>query len=198
MEQEVLKKLEDAIWVGNAVFMRDKTAGSSANMSFRYGDHIYITGSGTCFGRLQPDDFSILDLTGNHLKGPKPSKEYPLHLLMYDKEGIEAVIHTHGTYTVLWSCVSNEPENDYIPMYTPYLDMKLGPVKVIGYYKPGSQELFSAMRDAIDDRDGYVLKNHGAIIRASSMMSAFYNLEELEESSKLAFLLRDTATSKII
>ena len=62
MEQEVLKKLEDAIWVGNAVFMRDKTAGSSANMSFRYGDHIYITGSGTCFGRLQPDDFSILDL----------------------------------------------------------------------------------------------------------------------------------------
>ena len=175
MEQEVLKKLEDAIWVGNAVFMRDKTAGSSANMSFRYGD-----------------------LTGNHLKGPKPSKEYPLHLLMYDKEGIEAVIHTHGTYTVLWSCVSNEPENDYIPMYTPYLDMKLGPVKAIGYHKPGSQELFSAMRDAIDDRDGYVLKNHGAIIRASSMMSAFYNLEELEESSKLAFLLRDTATSKII
>lgn len=195
--RELNDKFQDAIRVGASIFCRNKTSGSSANMSFRHGDKIYLTGSGTCFGRLTEGDFSILDLDGNLLSGPKPSKEYPLHLMMYRKENIGAVLHTHGTYCVLWSCVSQEPDSDFLPSYTPYLDMKLGPVKAIGYYAPGSQALFQAAEAALDDRNGYILKNHGPLVRGKTILDAFYSMEELEESSKIAFLLEGRSVPRL-
>lgn len=195
--EELSSKFADAIWVGTSIFSRNKTSGSSANMSFRHGDRIYITGSGTCFGRLTEGDFSVLDLDGNLLSGPKPSKEYPLHLMMYHKENIGAVLHTHGTYCVLWTCISREPDSDFLPSYTPYLDRKLGPVKAIGYHAPGSQALFQAAEAALDDRNGYVLKNHGALVRGKSILDTFYGMEELEESAKIAFLLEGRSVPRL-
>ena len=58
-------------------------------MSFVYEDKIYITCSGSCFGNLTVDSFSVTDMKGNHISGPKPSKELPLHVMMYTKTGSE-------------------------------------------------------------------------------------------------------------
>ena len=166
-------------------------------MSFRDGDQIWITASGSCFGNLGPDDFAVLDRNGQILSEKKPSKEWPLHLMMYRKPEIQSVIHTHGPYATAWSCLLEGEEEDCIPSYTPYLSMKLGRVKCIGYHRPGSEELFAAARQALDDGDGYLLKNHGAIVRGKDLFSAFYALEELEESARMAFMLRGTAAECI-
>ena len=64
-----------------------KATGSTANISFRHEDKIYISASGTCFGTLKEEEFAVLDLKGEYIAGPKPSKEAPLHLLMYQKKG---------------------------------------------------------------------------------------------------------------
>ena len=45
--------LKTAVWIAHSLFERGKATGSSANMSFKEKDHIYITGSGTCFGTLK-------------------------------------------------------------------------------------------------------------------------------------------------
>mgnify|MGYP006866781527 CR=1 FL=1 len=34
MDKELAQKLKDAVWIGRSLFERNKTAGSSANMSF--------------------------------------------------------------------------------------------------------------------------------------------------------------------
>ncbi len=191
-------KLEQAVWIAHSLFERGKTAGSTANMSFRDGDRIYITGSGTCFGTLKKEEFAVIDLNGNHLEGRKPSKEYPLHLSLYQqKEGVNAVIHTHSFYSTIWSCIKHENEEDCIPEYTPYLKMKLGTVGLIPYAKPGSEELFQAFRERIQKSDGYLLKNHGPVVGGKDLMDAFYILEELEESAKVAWTLKDTKAEMI-
>lgn len=46
------QKMNDAIWIAKELFDRGKATGSSANLSFLHDGHIYITGSGTCFGNL--------------------------------------------------------------------------------------------------------------------------------------------------
>ena len=79
----------------------------------------------------------------------KPSKELPLHKTVYDglwNEGIRegAVIHTHSTYSVLWSCVHGLDPGNCVPDHTPYLRMKMGSCGLIPYEKPGSKELFDA------------------------------------------------------
>lgn len=162
MDQELKEKLEQAIWAAKSLFDRGKTSGSSANMSFRHGNRIYMTGSGTCFGLLKPEDFSVLSLAGEHMEGLKPSKELPLHMALYRKsDGVGAVLHIHSPYGVIWSCLDHEHEKDCIPPHTPYLAMKLGTVGLIPYERPGSQELFTAFEARVNDSDGYLLRNHG-------------------------------------
>lgn len=184
--------INDALWIAHTLFDRNKAAGSTANLSFRLGEHIYVSGTGTCFGKLKKEDFSIMDLQGNHLGGVKPSKEFPLHLLFYqNKKDVGAVIHTHSFYSTLWSCCCGKIDQSAIPEYTPYLQMKLGPVGLIPYAPPGSKELFDVFLQELDDRRGYLLKNHGPVVGDKNLLAAFYALEELEESARIAWMLRN-------
>ena len=189
-DQELEQKLEDAVWAAHSLFERGKTSGSSANMSFYHDGKIYVSASGTCFGTLTKDDFSVLLPDGTHVAGRKPSKEWPLHLALFAKSpDIKAVIHTHSPYSILWSFVPDLNETDCIPDHTPYLKMKLGTVGMIPYEKPGSQELFAAFRERVAASDGYLLKAHCPVVPGKSIMDAFYCLEELEESAHIAWEL---------
>lgn len=184
------EKLKTALWAAHSLFDRGKTSGSSANISFRHNDHIYISAGGSCFGTMEKGDFAVLNLDGTSVSEKKPSKEWPLHLALYEKSPeIGAVLHTHSTYSILWSFVPSASEQDCIPDHTPYLKMKLGSVGLIPYEKPGSEALFSAFRERIKESDGFLLKNHGPIVPGKTMMDAFCRLEELEESARIAWEL---------
>lgn len=190
LEQTLEQKLEQAVWVAHSLFERGRTAGSSANMSFCHEGRIYITASGSCFGTLGAEDFAAITMEGKPLGEKKPSKEWPLHLALYEKSPeIGAVLHTHSCYAVLWSFVPGLPEQDCIPDHTPYLKMKLGTVGTVPYEKPGSQALFDAFRQRVEQSDGFLLKNHGPVVPGKDMMDAFYCLEELEESARIAWEL---------
>lgn len=191
MRDSLDKKINHAIWVAHSLFQRGKATGSVANLSFLHEDKIYITATGTCFGTLKPDEFAVLDMDGNQYHHVKPSKEWPLHLSVYKaKPDIGAVLHTHSTYSVLWSCLPGLNESDCIPDHTPYLKMKLGNVGLIPYEKPGSQELFHAFEKRVKDCDGWILSHHGPVVPGKDIMEAFYILEELEESARIAWELR--------
>ncbi len=188
MDNELQKKLEDACWAAHTLFNRNKATGSSANMSFVHNGHIFITASGTCFGTLKPEDFTELDMEGNLLNGRKASKEFPLHQGFYKKSGnIGAVIHTHSYYGTLWSCLEHDNPNDIVPRYTPYLKMKVGTIGLVPYAPPGSQELFTAFGKVINDSDAFLLANHGPVVPGKTVLDAFYGLEELEESCRIAW-----------
>lgn len=133
---------------------------------------------------------SKITMDGNHVGGPAPSKEYPLHRLLYEKKGVGAVIHVHSFYATLWSCLKHPDEADVIPGYTPYLKMKTGRIGLVPYAPPGSRELFQAFEEHIGRSEGYLLQNHGPVIGASDILSAFYSIEELEESARIAWHLR--------
>ena len=190
--QELLnQQLHDAAWAAQSLFARGKTAGSSANLSFRVGDIVYITASGTCFGTLREEELVPIRLDGTMLGTRKPSKEWPLHLALYEKSNsIGAVIHTHSIYSVLWSFVDVPDVHDCVPAHTPYLKMKLGTVGFVPYEQPGSEALFSAFRACVGLSDGFLLRQHGPVVPGRNVMDAFYNLEELEESARIAWELR--------
>src|SRR5699024_4138744 len=129
MDSILEEKINDSIWVAHKLFNKNKATGSVANLSFIHNEKIYITASGASFGRLEKNDFSIIDAKGNIYNELKPSKEYPLHLSIFKKYKYKgAVIHTHSTYSVLWSCLPRLNKNDCIPEHTPYLQMQLGKV----------------------------------------------------------------------
>lgn len=190
MDAQLNQKFQDSIWIARSLFERNRVTGSAANLSFRHADTIYITGSGTCFGRLSPENFSAVSLDGKVLNNVKPSKELPLHLMCYQKSGaIGAVIHTHSFYATLYACVLHECQKSVVPDYTPYLKMKVGNIALVPYAQPGSQELFALFRQKVNSADAYLLANHGGVVPGISVMDAFYNIEELEESCHIAWEL---------
>ncbi len=190
MEKELRQKMEEAVWVARSLFERNRTTGSSANLSFLHNQSMYITAGGSCFGTLTEENFAVMDMEGRPLGDKKPSKEWPLHLGIYRKKPrTGAVLHTHGTHAVLWSFVSVRDETDCIPACTPYLKMKLGRVCMVPYEQPGSQALFDAFEKRVMSGDGYLLKRHGAVVPGADIMDAFYCLEELEENARIAWEL---------
>lgn len=195
MDRELQEKIETACWIGKSLFERNKVSGSSANMSFSHDGDIYITTSGSCFGTLTEGSFvSLHELEGKR----KPSKEFPLHRDLYEKKlDVGAVIHTHSFYSTLWSCLEHSNITDLVPSHTPYLRMRVGSIGLIPYAKPGSEALFQLFAQRIAHSDGYLLQNHGPVIAGKTLLEAFYGLEELEESLKIAWFLRNEEKIKI-
>lgn len=192
-------QLETAAEIAHSLFARGKVSGSTANISVRIGDRIYISGSGTSFGTLCKEQFSVLSLDGTHIDGIKPSKEYPLHAMIYGvKPDVTGVIHTHSFYSVLWSCLEHEKESDIIPAYTPYLKMKVGTIGLVPYARPGSPELFRLMEERIQKSDAYLLKQHGPVVPGKTILDAYYGLEELEESAKTAWYLKGEKVPEVL
>ncbi len=191
-QPEVQQQIKQAIFVAKALFDRNKVSGSSANFSFRAGDAVVISASGCSLGAMTEDNFTVIDLEGTVLEGPKPSKEAPLHLAFYRKDPkIGAVLHTHSFYSVLWSCLKHQNEADVVPKYTPYLEMKLGRVGLIPYAPPGSAELFKLAGERIHTAAGFLLAHHGPVVPGRNIMDAFNILEELEESCRIAWYCKD-------
>jgi ribulose-5-phosphate 4-epimerase/fuculose-1-phosphate aldolase len=158
---------------------------------------LYITGSGTCFGRLDHDSFSKVAPDGTY-EGVKPSKELPLHQMFYKKsEKIQAVIHVHSFYATMYSFLKHEDVTDIVPDYTPYLRMKVGAVGLVPYAKPGSRELFDLFEKMAPMSDAFILAQHGPVVGGASIMDAFYGIEELEESCRIAWTLRQQKQSFI-
>lgn len=182
----------EACRIAHSLYARGKTSGSSANLSFRIGDQVYITAGGSCFETLRPEDYSCLNLQGDLLTGPRPSKEWPLHLSVYAaRPQTGAVIHVHSTYSVLWSCVPGLAQEDCVPPNTPYLRMKVGKVNLVNYAKPGSRELFDAFAEQAFRADAWLLCRHGPVVPGETLTQAYYGLEELEESCRIAWELRN-------
>ena len=167
--------------MAHSLFETGKTSGSSANMSFLHNGNVYITASGTCFGTLTEDDFAVVSMDGESLNGKKASKEFTLHKYYYEKDSkVQAVVHTHGPYAVLWSCRHFEKDSD-------------GKIGLVPYGKPGSDTLFDAFKNSLPNGDAYLLKNHGGIVGGKTIMDAFFGIEELEESAKIACMIETDA-----
>lgn len=65
MNNEIKKTLAEAVRIANSLFARCKTSGTTANISFRCGDSVWISRSGSCFETLAPEDFVEVGL-GRH------------------------------------------------------------------------------------------------------------------------------------
>lgn len=192
------KQLEAACWIAHQLFARKMGAGTTGNLSFVHEGALYITASGTCFGTLGPEDMATVRIDTGEILNGKPSKELALHLALSRRPGVGAVIHLHSPYSVLWSCLAHEDPTDCVPRYTPYLEMKVGKIGLVPYAPPGSSALACGLEQTWNKSDGWLLANHGMLVKASTLMDAFAAAEELEESCRIAWELQGNLRARKI
>ncbi|MGP4004719.1 class II aldolase/adducin family protein [Streptomyces sp. 8N706] len=150
--------------------------GTSGNVSVRVGDTVLVTPTGVPYDRLTPDDAVGVDLDGRQvLGGLRPTSELPMHLAVYRDTEAAAVVHTHAVHATAVSTLVPE-----LPLIH-YMAAALGgPVRVAGYALYGSDELAGNMLDALRDRSGCLLRNHGTLAYGSTLDQAYDRTAQLE------------------
>ena len=183
---------EDICLLAKSLFDRGLTHGSTGNISARTEDGgLLVSPTGTSFGRLDPGRLSRFDAMGQHISGDKPTKEMPLHSAFYaTRSTARAVVHLHSCHSVAWSMMPEVDEDDFLPPLTPYAIMKLGRVKLLPFFLPGDPAMGDAVRGLAGKRSAVMLANHGPVVAGKTVEAACNAIEELEETAKLAMLLR--------
>lgn len=178
--------------LAKSLFDRGLTGGSSGNISSRTEDGgLIVSPTGSCFGRLDPATLSRFDAKGQLIEGHKPTKEMPLHAAFYDTRSTAgAVVHLHSCHSVALSMQTDVDEDNFLPPLTAYSIMRLGKVKLLPYYRPGDPAQGDAVRGLAGKRSVVMLANHGPVVAGKDLEAAVYAIEELEETAKLAMLMR--------
>jgi len=186
-------KLRELICVlAKSMFDRGLTGGSTGNISARTDDGgLLVSPTGTSFGRLDPARLARFDANGRFVDGDKPTKEMPLHSAFYDtRKTTGAVVHLHSCHSVAWSMMPEVDPDNFLPPMTPYSIMKLGKVKLLPFFMPGDPAMGAAVRGLAGKRSAVMLANHGPVVAGTDVEAACNAIEELEDTAKLAMLMR--------
>lgn len=150
--------------------------GTSGNVSARLGDLILVTPSGVPYDRLGPGDAVGVDPEGRRVLGElEPTSELPLHLAVYRSTGAAAVVHTHAVHATAVSTLVAE-----VPLVHYAAAILGGPVRTAAYARYGTPELAEAMLEALRDRTGCLLANHGTVTYGDTLDQAYDRTAQLE------------------
>ena len=183
---------EQICLLAKSLFDRGLTGGASGNISVRLDDgSLLVTPTGNSFGALDPAKLSHLDKGGRLLSGLAPTKEMPLHAAFYESRmRTKAVVHLHSTHSVALSLLPVEDVDNFLPPLTAYSIMRCGKVSLLPYFRPGDPAAGTALRGLAGKRTSVMLANHGPIVAGADLEAAIYAVEELEETAKLALMMR--------
>lgn len=106
----------------------------------------------------------------------------------------EAVVHLHSTYSVAVSCLRGIDKHNCLPPLTAYYVMRVGQLPLVPYHPPGDESLAFAVEKLATTHHAVLLANHGPVVSGTSLSTALYAIEELEETAKLFLLLRGAKT----
>ena len=185
----------ELVCLARSLHQRGLTRGTSGNLSIRVGGGMLVTPTNASLGGLNADDLAAVSDTGEHLSGPRPSKEAFLHLAMYrGRPQDNAVVHLHSTHATALSCLNDLDEDDVLPPLTAYFVMRVGRLVRLPYFAPGDEDLAEAAQNAAASSRALLLANHGPIVSAPTLAQTVDAVEEVEETSRLFFLLQGRAT----
>src|SRR5271154_5262407 len=183
---------EEICEVGLSLFSRGLTFGSTGNISVRLPEGGWLmTPTNASLGRLDPATLSKFDNENRLVSGGKPTKEAFLHFCMYGQRAdARAVVHLHSTHSVAVSLLADVDPKDALPPLTAYFVMRVGRLPLAPYFPPGDETRARAVEALAGAHHAVLLANHGPVVAGTSLESAQYATEELEETAKLFLMLR--------
>lgn len=184
MNFEMLHPADQIVKIMNRLYYYGMTTTTGGNLSVMDGDgNVWISPSGVDKGGLRREDIMMIKPDGTFVGIHKPSVEYPFHLAIYKKRpDIKAVLHAHPPALVAFSLARIIPDTDIIP------DAKImcSPITYAAYACPGSKTLGDNISAEFEKGINTVmLENHGVVIGAKDLFSAFMNFETLDYCARV-------------
>jgi L-fuculose-phosphate aldolase len=163
------------------------TTTSGGNISLRFlRDIIAITPSATDKGRMRWKEVVIMTMMGENLTPDlKPSMEVEMHLSIYRKKDVNAIVHAHPVFATAFTAMKCRINTGLTaeacailgqPVYVPYALM-------------GSKQLAKIVAKSIERSDILLLENHGILSVGASLLQAFDKIEVLENAARMTVIV---------
>ncbi len=191
---ELSRAAVELVEAGRWLDSRGLSPARSGNISVRVADVVLVSPTGTALGKLDEQLLSVVSLDGDLIDGPGPSKELPLHLAWYRRDtSHRAVVHLHSPFATAISCRVPWSAASALPPITAYLVMRVGPVPLLPYARPGSPRLGELIDLEPGDFRSALLRNHGSVVAHESLADALEAAVELEEAARMLAILGSSA-----
>ena len=159
---------------------------SAGNVSARVAGHDAIAITPTCisYDVMTADQIVVVGVdSGLPIESSfRPSGELPTHLAVYRRRpDVGAVVHTHAPYVSTLS-VLRKPLPPIIDEMIVYFG---GTIEVADYAFTGTDDLGANVVDALGDRAGVLLSNHGNLCVGSDLDEALHVALTMESSARV-------------
>ncbi len=183
---EFLKRqIERANKIGKKLLLQRLIDGASGNMSFRFGNHFYITKTGVMLDELDETSFVRMDVLSDNLN-TMASSDQLIHREVYRKSDLKAVLHCHGVYNVVLSF----KKSSIIP-----LDLEgryfLGEVKVVNC-RYTSRKIAEIVSKELTNNRITVVRGHGIYAAGENLDEAYRLASYLEHSCEVLCKLHNS------
>ncbi|MCS7164415.1 MAG: class II aldolase/adducin family protein [Thermodesulfovibrio sp.] len=183
------KERKEIVKFAKKIYQRGLVTASSGNLSIKTKDNtILITPSSKSYDNLKFSDIIEINFDGKIIEGnKKPSSEYRLHIEIYkNREEINAVIHTHSTFTCIMASL-----NYSLPIILDEQKSALGgEIQVAKYAIPGTEDLAREATKALENKKAVFLSRHGAVAVGKNINEAYAVCELLERFCQIYLFMR--------
>lgn len=179
MDFNMLHPADQIVMIMNRLYSYGMTTTSGGNLSIKDSEGVvWISPSGVDKGNLRREDIMRIYPDGKIEGIHKPSVEYPIHLSIYEtRPDLEAVLHAHPPALVSFSLVRQNPNTALIPQ----AGTLCSGIMMSKYAVPGSDDLGRNIAACFETGVNIVmLENHGVMVGASTLFSAFMSFEMLD------------------
>lgn len=164
---------------------------SSGNLSWRIGDEVLISGTGSWVPELRANRVSICRLSdGEILNGVKPSMESVFHLgVLRERPDMNVVLHFQSPYATAVACMKNRPANFNV---TAEIPLHVGEeIPMIPYFRPGSPALAEHVVKEMKTHNSVMLLKHGQVVCGKDFDEAFERAMFFEMACRIAVINGD-------
>jgi len=188
MENEEMKQLVYD-WTKQS-YAEKLFAGTSGNLSLydRERDVMVITPTSIPYETIQPEDMTVMRLDGTVIEGKyRPSSEWRMHAIVYQKkEDVSAIVHTHSPYAAAFAAANERIPCILIEM-VPFIG---GDVPLAPFALPGTDAVGYGAAEAMKERNGCLLANHGVIAVGKDLDEAHIRAVYIEDAAKICALAK--------
>ncbi len=158
---------------------------SSGNLSWKVGDKILVSGTGSWVPTLKKENVSICNLqSGKPINDIRPSMESTFHIgIMKEREDVNVVLHFQSEYATTVACMENMPVDFNV---TAEIPCHIGSeIPIIPYFRPGSPELAKAVIEQMKDHNFVILSKHGQVVCGKNFEEVYERAMFFEMACKI-------------
>ncbi len=168
-------------------------AAAEGNLSVRTGpDGLLITPAGARKGELRVRDLVAVRFEGltwevvRAAPGRRPSSELGLHLALYARTGVGAVVHLHPPHATAFAAAGRSLESPALAEQA----LMLGVVPLLGFAPPGTPAVAELVTGLPPESRAFLLAGHGAVTVGGDLAEAALRMETLEACARITLLAR--------